>query len=103
MIAQLILPLALLPQRGETDLGDILKIVILLLLPAAIGIGKTILDRAKRKILWRRLQEIYVEEVPVIPLYFRANVFVLPPWLVGLEPTGHQDPTTLWVEQWRAE
>jgi peptide/nickel transport system substrate-binding protein len=61
------------------------------------------LDREKRRALWRRLQEIYVAEVPVIPLYFRANVFVLPPWLVGLEPTGHQDPTTLWVEQWRAQ
>jgi peptide/nickel transport system substrate-binding protein len=61
------------------------------------------LDRDKRKALWRRLQEIYIEEVPVIPLYFGANAFVLPKWLKGVEPTGHQDPTTLWVEQWRAE
>jgi peptide/nickel transport system substrate-binding protein len=60
------------------------------------------LDRDKRKQLWRRLQEIYVEELPVIPLYFRANVFILPKWLTGIEPTGHQSPTTLWVENWRA-
>jgi len=61
------------------------------------------LDREKRKALWKRLQEIYAEELPVIPLYFRANAYVLPNWLKGVEPTGHQDATTLWVENWRAE
>ncbi len=61
------------------------------------------LDRDKRRALWRRLQEIYVEELPVIPLYFRANPYILPKWLKGLVPTGHQDPSTLWVENWRAE
>ena len=61
------------------------------------------LDRDKRKALWHRLQEIYMTELPVIPLYFRANTFVLPKWLKGVEPTGHQYPTTLWVENWRAE
>lgn len=61
------------------------------------------LDREKRRAMWRRLQEIYVTELPVIPLYFRANTFVLPKWLKGVEPTGHQYPTTLWVEDWRAE
>jgi peptide/nickel transport system substrate-binding protein len=61
------------------------------------------LDFEKRRALWRRLQEIYVSEVPVIPLYFRANAFLLPPWLHGVEPTGHQYPTTLWIENWRVE
>lgn len=61
------------------------------------------LERDKRKALWYRLQEIYVEELPVIPLFFRADAFILPKWLKGVAPTGHQDPTTLWVEQWRAE
>ncbi|MDX9860926.1 MAG: peptide ABC transporter substrate-binding protein [Rhodospirillales bacterium] len=59
------------------------------------------LDVEKRKDLWKRLQEIYVEELPSIPLYFRANPFVLPKWLKGVKPTGHQYPTTLWVETWR--
>ena len=58
------------------------------------------LDRDKRAALWRRLQEIYVEELPVIPLYFRANPYVLPKNLIGVVPTGHQYPTTLWVENW---
>jgi peptide/nickel transport system substrate-binding protein len=60
------------------------------------------LDRTKRKALWRRLQEIYATELPVIPLYFRAEPYILPKWLAGLEPTGHQDPSSLWAENWRA-
>ena len=59
------------------------------------------LDRETRRGLWHRLQEIYADELPVIPLYFRANAHILPTWLMGVEPTGHQYPTTLWVETWR--
>ncbi len=61
------------------------------------------LDRDKRKALWAELQRIYAAELPVVPLYFRANAYILPKWLKGIEPTGHQYPTTLWVENWRAE
>ncbi|MDA1091150.1 MAG: peptide ABC transporter substrate-binding protein [Proteobacteria bacterium] len=61
------------------------------------------LDRGKRQEMWRRLQEIYAAELPVIPLYFRANPYILPKWLKGVEPTGHQNPSTLWVENWRVE
>ena len=61
------------------------------------------LDRTKRKKLWRRMQEIYASELPVIPLYFRAEPYILPKGLSGLVPTGHQDPSTLWVENWRME
>ncbi len=59
------------------------------------------LDRDRRRRLWHRLQEIYMEELPVLPLYFRADAFILPRPLKGIEPTGHQYPTTLWVENWR--
>jgi peptide/nickel transport system substrate-binding protein len=61
------------------------------------------LDRDKRRALWYRLQEIYMDELPVLPLYFRADVFVMPKWLAGIEPTGHEYGTTFWVENWRAE
>ncbi|MDH3472519.1 MAG: peptide ABC transporter substrate-binding protein [Rhodospirillales bacterium] len=61
---------------------------------------ETELDREKRKALWQRLQALYTEDLPVIPLYWRANSFVLPKWLAGLRPTGHQFTTTLWVEEW---
>jgi peptide/nickel transport system substrate-binding protein len=58
------------------------------------------LDRDKRAALWHRLETLYAEELPALPLYFRAEAYVLPPWLEGVTPTGHQYPTTLWVESW---
>jgi len=60
------------------------------------------LDRDRRFALWQELQALYATELPAIPLYFRANAYILPKWLEGLEPTGHQFPSTLWVEHWRA-
>ena len=59
------------------------------------------LDRGARKQLWDRLQRLYVEELPVIPLYWRANAYILPKWLKGIRPTGHLGTTTLWIEEWR--
>jgi len=61
------------------------------------------LDRDKRRALWRRLQQIYAEDLPVIPLYFRAEPYILPKWLKGLAPTGHLVTTTNWIENWRVE
>ena len=61
------------------------------------------LDKEKRKSLWYRLQALYAEDLPALPLTFHAVPFILPKWLKGVEPTGHQYPTTLWVENWRVE
>lgn len=61
------------------------------------------LDRPARQALWHRLQAVYAEELPSLPLYFRAETHVWPKWLKGVEPTGHQDISPLWVERWRAE
>ena len=61
------------------------------------------LDRESRAGKWTELQRLYTEDLPVLPLYFRANPFVIPQWLKGIRPTGHLAPTTLWVEEWRAE
>ncbi len=61
------------------------------------------LDEEKRRPMWRRIEEIYVTELPALPLYFRADPFIIPKWLKGVVPTGHQFPTTLWVEDWRVE
>jgi peptide/nickel transport system substrate-binding protein len=60
------------------------------------------LDRAKRKEIWHRIQALYIEDLPVIPLFYRVDPFVIPDWLKGIEPTGNEDPSTLWVESWRA-
>ena len=69
---------------------------------ALIENTETELDRETRRGYWRRMQQIYAEELPVLPLYFRAAPYILPLWLKGIEPTGHQGTTTLWVERWRA-
>lgn len=61
------------------------------------------LDREKRRALWHRLQLVYAEELPALPLFFRADGYVLPHWLHGVEPTGHQYSTTLWIETWHAK
>ena len=56
-----------------------------------------------QKALWHEIQSLYAEDLPALPLYFRANAFVMPPWLSGVTPTGHQYPSTLWVESWQAK
>jgi peptide/nickel transport system substrate-binding protein len=58
------------------------------------------LDREKRLALWAELQRIYAEDLPALPLFWRAEPYVLPNWLEGVQPTGHQGTTTLWVEEW---
>ena len=58
------------------------------------------LDRDKRQSLWHQLQKLYAEELPVLPLYYRADSHILPLWLTGVTPTGHQVPTTMSVEDW---
>jgi peptide/nickel transport system substrate-binding protein len=59
------------------------------------------LDPVKRKAIWRDIQWLYGNALPVIPLYFRADPYIIPKWLKGVEPTGHQFPSTLWIENWR--
>lgn len=60
------------------------------------------LDRGRRERLWHELQRIYAQDLPALPLFFRSNPHVWPKWLQGVVPTGHQTPTTMAVERWRA-
>ena len=53
--------------------------------------------------LWHDMQRLYAKDLPVLPLFFRANTYIMPKWLKGLTPTGHQYPTTLWVEDWHTK
>jgi len=59
------------------------------------------LDREKRRVLWARLQAIYARDLPALPLWFRADAHVWPQWLENVRPTGHLNPSSLWVEEWR--
>jgi peptide/nickel transport system substrate-binding protein len=59
------------------------------------------LDPAARRTIWARMQKRYAEEAWILPLYYRSDPFVVPGWLAGIEPTGHQYYSTLRVENWR--
>lgn len=59
------------------------------------------LDPARRTALWRRLQALYAEDLPALPLFFRILPTVVPRWLDGFVPTSHQFPSSLWIENWR--
>ena len=66
-----------------------------------IALSETELDPAKQKIIWAEMQKLYVEQVRVLPLFFRADAHVVPKWLKGFTPTGHGDLSPLYVEAWR--
>ena len=61
------------------------------------------LDPAKRKTIWADIQRIYATDLPVLPLVFGSEAHVWPLWLKGVTPTGHNQPSTLHAEDWRAE
>ena len=73
------------------------------LMDSDIEMAETELDAAKRRSLWSDMQRIYADKLPVLPLFFRAEAHVVPPWLKGYAPTGHSNPGTLWAENWRAQ
>lgn len=60
------------------------------------------LQAEARRPLWSRLQAIYAEELPALPLWFRQEAHIWPRWLEGVRPTGHLNPSSLWAEEWRA-
>ncbi len=68
---------------------------------ADIAQSETELDPAKQKPLWADMQRIYADQLPVLPLFFRTEQYVLPKWLKGFAATGHGDYSSLWSENWR--
>jgi peptide/nickel transport system substrate-binding protein len=70
---------------------------------ADIAAAKVELDPAKQKTIWTDMQRIYAEKLPALPLFFRTEAHVIPRWLRGYEPTGHDNYSSLWSENWHAE
>jgi peptide/nickel transport system substrate-binding protein len=67
----------------------------------ALDAAERELDPDRRRRLFADIQRLYAQDLPVLPLYFRVDPFVIPKQLKGVRPTGHLDSSTLWVEQWR--
>ena len=61
---------------------------------------ETVCEDNQNRALWAELQAIYATELPALPLFFRSEVHVLPHWLQGVQPSGHQYPSTYWIENW---
>lgn len=57
-------------------------------------------DAQKRKVMMEEVQKIYTDEVPVMPLYMRADVSVIPANLKNFKMSGHQFYSTLNIDKW---
>lgn len=57
----------------------------------------------KRISLVHQILKYYTDEVPVLPLYYRSDVAVIPTHLKGFRLSGHQFPETNEVEKWNLE
>ncbi len=68
-----------------------------------VKVVETELDESKRNVAFAEMQKIVAEDLPMLPLYFRADAHAVPKWLKGYEPTGHSDMGALWAEKWRAD
>ncbi|GEP54406.1 peptide ABC transporter substrate-binding protein [Reyranella soli] len=70
---------------------------------AALDGAERELNFDKRRALFADIQRIHAEDLPVLPMFFRVDPFVIPKQLKGVVPTGHINSSTLWIEQWRWE
>ncbi len=70
---------------------------------AALDGAERELNFEKRRALFADIQRIHAEDLPVLPMFFRVDPFVIPKQLKGVVPTGHLNSSTLWIEQWRWE
>lgn len=64
---------------------------------------KTEFDESKRKAEVAEVAKFYTDEVPVLPLYMRAEIAVIPTNLKGFKLTGHQFYSTLNVADWTVD
>ena len=65
-----------------------------------IAKAETELDPAKQKAIWADMQTIYADQLPALPLFYRAEPHVVPKWLKNYTPTGTSDMSPLWSENW---
>jgi peptide/nickel transport system substrate-binding protein len=70
---------------------------------AALDAAERELDREKRLGYFAEIQRLYAEDLPVLPMFYRVDPFVIPKPLKGVRPTGTLNSSTLWIEQWRWE
>jgi peptide/nickel transport system substrate-binding protein len=60
------------------------------------------LDSAKLNAHWAEVQQIFSEELPMLPLYFYTTAWVAPVNLGGFQASPY-DPEMTWAENWTLE
>ena len=60
-------------------------------------------DAKKRIEMVHEVLKYYTDDVPVLPLYYRSDIAVIPNQLKNFRLTGHQFPETNEVEKWTVE
>jgi peptide/nickel transport system substrate-binding protein len=60
-------------------------------------------DSAKRIALVAQILKYYTDDVPVLPLYYRSVIAVVPTQMKNFRLTGHQFPETDEAEKWTLE
>lgn len=60
-------------------------------------------DLAQRQKLMVELQKLYTDEAPVIPLYMRSEIVIVPTALKNFRMSGHQYYSTLEIETWKLD
>lgn len=68
---------------------------------AALLETRSALDPAERRQKWRRVLEIYAEDMPTIPLFFASTAVITPNWLQSLNRADRVGYFTGWIEEWR--
>ncbi len=58
------------------------------------------LDPEKRRAHLRLIAELFVQDMPSLPLYFHTATVLAPKWLDGLTWGGHAVPPSLGAERW---
>ena len=68
---------------------------------AAVEAAQYELDPVRQQALWAEMQRIYATELYGLPLYFRVDPDIVPPWLEGFVATGKESYVTYWAADWR--
>jgi peptide/nickel transport system substrate-binding protein len=69
---------------------------------AAIAQVESALDDATSKAAWSTIQQVFTEELPMLPLYFYARAYVTAKDVYDFE-AGTVDPLSNWAERWRRQ
>ena len=70
---------------------------------AQIRVSETELDAGAQRAAWAKMQQIYADQLPALPLFIMAIPGVIPTWLKGYGPSGTGQPFSQQAEAWHAE